>query len=171
MDFTACIDCRTAENRWLCAPSPIQFFMSVFLCDSTPRLRLWTSEQGILQGTLSKKRQVEYLQHRRLATSQPPREALEPEAELHPERWNSTTALLGEVCHRIISTISRISLQHVAYNSLGAKVKSRLSGRMIVTWCKSGFKRDEIAILIFWYFKRAKTAFFTYKIQEKFELN
>lgn len=60
---------------------------------------------------------------------------------------------------------------HVAYNSLGAKVKSRLSGRMIVIWCKSGSKGDEIAILIFWYFKRAKTAFFTYKIQEKFELN
>lgn len=70
----------------------------VFLCDSTSRFRLWTSEQGILQGTLGKKRQVECLRHRRLATSQPACEALEPEAELHAERWNSTTALLGEVC-------------------------------------------------------------------------
>lgn len=161
--FYAGIDYRAIENRWLCVS--FEFFMSVFLCDSTPRFRLWTSEQRILQGTLGKKRQVEYLHHRRLATSQPACEALEPETELHPERWNSTTALLGEVCHRIILTVSRTLLQYVVYSHVQKSSRNRMVIWLDIVYNliahKSDFKlRTELRS---WYSdgKQAKAAYFT----------
>ena len=66
----------------------------------TSRLGLRTNAR-ILKGTLDEKRQAEYLQHRRFSTFDQIGEALEPEAKLHSERWNSTKALLGKVCHEI----------------------------------------------------------------------
>lgn len=125
IDFTAVL---TPEDRWL-RGSRAKFFMSDFLCDRASCFRLRSGEQGILQGTLNENRQAEHQQHRRLAAPQQACAALEPAAELHPEWWNSTSALLGEVRQRT-ATVRRISKWRMF---AGRKSNRQLAPRNLMT--------------------------------------